>query len=146
MSTIQIFIKQISGKTIRLEVEPEILIADLALRAYEQRSDQYSNLTIENFARAVNFLYGGKRLSWALNLSDYNVKSFSTIHEVLKSWTMGFNVDIKTLTATCPISLEEIEDPMILGCNHVFERAELLKMLDMGRNSCPLCQRHIHYY
>ena len=139
--TITVFIKQISGKTTTLDVNVNIPIVELAKRVYEQRAEQHASMSILQYARAVIYIHGGRNLDWSGNLSDYPIQNLSTINEVAKSWTMGYNVDRENMTAMCPITLKNAKDPQILNCGHVFERQALTNYRNTGNNHCPICNK-----
>src|SRR5437870_3482458 len=102
----KIFIKQISGKTISLEVEQDANIVDVAMMAYENRSESQMAATLDNYARSVNLMHSWRTLDYGKKLSDYGIVNESTLSEIGKSFTMSPGFDWSSLSIEDPISLE----------------------------------------
>jgi hypothetical protein len=60
-----------------------------------------------------------------------------------------FSNIISPVNATCPISRDEFNDEseitMIRGCNHIFNRASLIRWF-ANNSTCPLCRHDIRNY
>ena len=144
----KIYIKQISGFTIELDVESDAAVVDIARMAYEKRAVLQKNAIIEDYAKAINLLYSGRTLNWSFNLSHYRIKEGSTINEVGKSWTMASNFDWSSLSVPDHKSGAKIDEPYMLnpGCADVINKAYLHSIANQPENlerACPSCNKEI---
>jgi hypothetical protein len=141
----KLFLKTICGNTIALDVELDTEIVDTFVQAFEKRHDKLKNATIENYAKAVQWLSGARQLNFGKTWRDYNMVEHATINEVLKAWTMSPGFSFETLSMECPISLQDMASPYLLnpGCCHAFDQVELKALLKSGHKICPLCRADI---
>ena len=146
----KIFIKQHTGRTIGLDVEPDILVIDLARMAYEKRSEARQEATIENYLRSIKLTHAYKNLSHQQKHCDLGVANGSTITEIAMPFTMSPNFDWETLSVADPISLTDTDEPYMLnpGCAHTFGKSELklwvkTKIEEHQKPNCPTCRTDI---
>jgi ubiquitin-large subunit ribosomal protein L40e len=71
----QIFVKTLTGKTVKIYIEPSELIENLRLKIYE-----YDGLPPDQ----QRIIFASKRLEDGHTLSDYNIQHECTLHLVLK--------------------------------------------------------------
>lgn len=81
----KIFLKQIFGGTITIDILENSSMLDLARQGYEKRQSQHKNMTFLQYACAVKYIHAGRDLDWSKNLTNYNICDFSTINEIGKS-------------------------------------------------------------
>ena len=80
----QIFVKTLTGKTITLDTEPSDTIE--AVKAKIQDKEGYS-------PEAQRLLFEDKELEDSKTLKDYKIQKESTLHIVLKNWSIDIKVD-----------------------------------------------------
>lgn len=145
-----VFIKQISGRTIALDVNPNINIVDLAVMAYEKRAESQKDALMPDYAKSINLMYSFRKLAYDKKLSDYGLVEDSTITEVGKPFTMTPDFNWGTLSIIDAISLEVTEEPYMLnpGCDHAFEKLQLKSWIQTELAAhktpdCPTCRSEI---
>lgn len=146
----QIFIKQFSGRSITLDVDPNEDIVNIAISAYEKRDKAYKNVTIDNYARYIYLVFACRKLEYTKKLSDYGIEEFSTLIEMPRSITMGPSFNWKTLSLIDVVTQEECEDPYSLfpGCGHALGKSSLKTWIETKINAheipnCPCCRKDI---
>ena len=136
---IRIFIKQFSGKTVSLNTNPNIsTLQCFTILAYKLHESKHDKVSLSAYSKAVIYIHGGKTLDLFSSLAENGITHDSTFSEILKSWTMGYNVDMETLSVKCPITLETVKEPEMLNCGHVFEQEEI-RIWKRENRFCPVC-------
>jgi Zinc-finger of the MIZ type in Nse subunit len=141
--------KRVTGTSIIVKVNPDDEIVNTIQSIWDKRDEKIKNATIMNYAKSINLVCIGKTLLWDKKWKDYSyIVPHITIQEILKSWTMTSEFNFSTLSAECPITLEEMENPYMFnpGCGHTFDYGGLKKWIDKGKKICPICNRDIHPY
>lgn len=98
------------------------------------------------------FFVAGKKLDLSSkSLADSGVREFTTVSEVLKSWTMTHGFDFKTLTVVDAVTQDVVkETPWIAQpCYHAFEKDTAVAWARQSREegkplTCPLCRGVVH--
>ncbi len=139
----KIYVRQLTGTTISINVDINIFVADLYRLLYKK----HRKIKISNYLRAVELFCGNNTLDISKTLKDYKIRKGATVIESLKLWTTGFGIDFNRdkLTGTCPITLNKLYDPIIItpGCFHCFERSALFEWMKYSPE-CPLCRKDIN--
>lgn len=142
----QVFVKQCTGRSITLELDPTCVVSDLVYVAFEKRDPVACTATLENWAKSITFMFAGKPLDLPKSLAESGLSEFATVHEVLKSWTMTHGFDTKTLAVVDAVTTNVIAAPWIVyPCFHAFEKSTMIAWaLHCRKNekplTCPMCR------
>jgi len=140
MKTYTINCRGLCGKTFRLSYNKSELEVNLCDVYRKIHPFDKPDSELVYYASTTIVLYGGRNVPLTTKLSYlFNTNHDITLTILPKSFTMARNFDMDTLTASCPVSLEMINEPIC--CNHcmnVFEKDIYLKL-----DKCPICRKPI---
>jgi hypothetical protein len=140
---VNIICRGICGKSFLISISQEQLDNDLCDWFCQFHHLDMPKTDIRDYAISVKICNSyGSTIHMETKISDLVEKYGQTIYlrMLLKSFTMSHNFEFDTLSAECPITLENCYDPYTTTCcRNTFDKNTLMKL-----TNCPFCREPLH--